>query len=86
MYICVDIYIYIYLYVYIYRERERPSEGVCGVARHCHASRWVALGRGDAQEPPPCRTAIGPYAYAFCEVIRGGGFLQARYPCSGGSR
>ena len=38
------------MYVYLYIERGRPSEGVCGVARHGHASLGVALGRRDAQE------------------------------------
>ena len=30
---------------------------------------------------PLPRTAIGPYADAFCRVVGGGVFLWARYPC-----
>ena len=31
--------------------------------------------------PPPPRTAIGASAWSYCRVLRGGGFLYARYPC-----
>ena len=29
----------------------------------------------------PQRTAIGPWAYAYCKVLGGGVVLWARYPC-----
>ena len=34
---------------------------------------------------PPPRTTIGPYAQAYCRVLRGGVFLWTRHPCTVGS-
>ena len=32
--------------------------------------------------PPHPRTTIGLWAQSYCRVLRGGGFLLARYPCT----
>ena len=31
---------------------------------------------------PPPRTTIEPWSYPYCRILRGGGFLQARYSSS----
>ena len=32
--------------------------------------------------PSLLKTAVGAYAWSYCRVLWGGGFLSARYPCS----
>ena len=36
---------------------------------------WIQGYLAHKKPPPPPRTAIGPYAYAYCRVLGGGVFL-----------
>ena len=53
------------------------SPATSNTATRCGFDRGASLIRNRT----PLRTAIGPYAYAYCRVLGGGIFLRARYPC-----
>ena len=61
---------------------DRPASGrtAGGVVDTTTAAVYRGTSRMRNSQPP--RISIGPWAYAYGRVLRGGCFLYARYPCT----